>query len=204
MPDGFATLVGRGEIMRVLLMAETCNPEWPSLPVVGYQTCKAIAERVETVVATHVRNRPAIEKVGFGRASVEYVDNEYIAAPLYRFGNWLRGGDQLGWTISIAAMWPSQLAFEYQVYRRFRTDLRRGTFDLVHRVTPMSPTLPSPMARWSPVPFVLGPLNGGLAWPREFRAELHRELEHFRYLREGYRLLPYYASTFSHARCILA
>ncbi|HTF33062.1 MAG TPA: glycosyltransferase family 4 protein [Myxococcota bacterium] len=190
--------------MRVLLMAETCNPDWPSLPIVGYQTCKAIADEADVVIATHVRNRPAIERVGFGRASVEYLDNEYIAAPLFRFGKWLRGGDQLGWTTAMAAMWLPQIAFEWEVHKRFRAELQAGAFDLVHRVTPMSPTLPSPMARWSPVPFVIGPLNGGLRWPGEFRAELHREREHLRYLREAYRLLPYYSSTFARARCILA
>jgi hypothetical protein len=33
--------------MRVLILAEDCNPEWPSLPVVGYKFAKAIADRVE-------------------------------------------------------------------------------------------------------------------------------------------------------------
>lgn len=66
--------------MRVLILADDCNPDWPSLPVVGYNAARAIAEHAEVVVATHIRNRSNIESVGFGRAQVIYVDNEYIAA----------------------------------------------------------------------------------------------------------------------------
>ena len=72
--------------MRVLLLAEDCNPEWPSLPVVGYNACRAIADEVETVVVTQVRNRPNLTKHGFGRARVEYVDTEDVAGPLFRLG----------------------------------------------------------------------------------------------------------------------
>ena len=158
--------------MRVLILADDCNPDWPSLPVVGYKAARAISEYADVVVATHIRNRENIEKTGFGRAEVLYIDNEYVARPMFRLGRWLRGGDAAGWTTAIAIAYPSYLAFEWEVWRKTRDKLRRGEFDLVHRLTPMSPTLPSPMAAWSPVPFVLGPLNGGLRWPREFREEL--------------------------------
>ena len=80
----------------------------------------------------------------------------------------------------------------------------KGEFDLVHRITPMSPTLPSPMASWSPAPFVLGPLNGGLKWPSAFREELAREREWLSYVRGIYRLLPYQNSTYRRSSAILA
>jgi hypothetical protein len=70
--------------MRALILANDCNPEWPSLPVVGF---RALAEYAGVVVATHVRNRENIEKVGFGRAKVRYSDSEYIARPMYRFAH---------------------------------------------------------------------------------------------------------------------
>ena len=34
------------------------------------------------------------------------------------------------------------IEFERQAWRRFRPDLEGGRFDIVHRITPMSPTLP--------------------------------------------------------------
>ena len=158
--------------MRILILADDCNPEWPSLPAVSYKAARAIAEYADVVVATHVRNRENIEKVGFGHAKVRYFDNEYIARPMFKLAKFLRGGTDTGWTMAIALAYPSYLAFEWEVWKATREELHRGAFDLVHRLTPMSPTLPSPMAKWAPVPFILGPLNGGLKWPPEFRDEL--------------------------------
>ena len=190
--------------MRVLLLADDCNPEWPSLPVVGYHTCRSIAEIVDTVVVTQIRNRPNIEKAGLGKARVVYVDTEYIAGRMHRLSQWLRRGKDVGWTMNVALNYPAYIAFEWEVLKRFRGDLKRGRFDIVHRVTPMSPTLPSPMAAWSPVPFILGPINGGLAWPRAYYAELRREREWMTHLRSAYRLLPYYRSTYARSAAILA
>src|SRR5262249_42283332 len=61
-----------------------------------------------------------------------------------------------------------------------------------------------PMASWSPVPFVLGPLNGGLKWPAAFRNELAREGEWLTYLRSAYRILPYRRATYRKSAAILA
>lgn len=191
--------------MRVLILADSCNPDWPSLPVVGYKAVKALSQHVDVVLATHVRNRPAIEaQGGCGRAEVRYIDNEAVARPMYALSKFLRGGNDVGWTTHIATLYPSYLAFEREVWKEFRHELKARKFDLVHRITPMSPTIPSPLAKWSPVPFVLGPLNGGLKWPAEFTAELKREKEYLTYLRSAYRWLPYYRSTYAHSAAILA
>src|SRR5262245_2988933 len=190
--------------MRVLVLADNCNPEWPSLPVVGYKSARALAEYADVVVATQIRNRTNIEKVGFGKAHVRYFDSEYIARPMYQFSRFLRGGSEGAWTTAVALAYPANLAFEWEVWKAFRNELRAGAFDVVHRLTPMSPTLPSPMATWSPVPFVLGPLNGGLKWPPQFREELARERETLRKLRHLYKWLPYHDSTFSDSAAILA
>ncbi|HEY8668540.1 MAG TPA: glycosyltransferase family 4 protein [Tepidisphaeraceae bacterium] len=190
--------------MRVLLLADDCNPDWPSLPVVGYKACRGIADHCEAVVATHIRNKLSIERDGLGKAQVVYIDNEYIAAPMYKAAKVLRGGSSVGWTTNIAMSYPSYLAFEHEVYQRFGHDLRHGRFDIVHRVTPMSPTIPSPLAQWTDVPFVLGPLNGGLRWPKAFTQELKREKEWLTYIRNVYRAMPYYRGTYSHSAAVLA
>jgi glycosyltransferase involved in cell wall biosynthesis len=190
--------------IRVLILADDCNPEWPSLPVVGYKAARSIADHAEVTVATHVRNRPNIDKVGFGKARVEYVDNEYIAARLYKLNTWIRGGNEVGWTTNIAMNYPSYLAFEWEVWRRFGAAIKGGEFDVVHRITPMSPTLPSPLSRETSVPFVLGPLNGGLPWPEGYGAERDREKEWLVKLREAYRYLPFYRSSYEKSAAILA
>jgi glycosyltransferase involved in cell wall biosynthesis len=190
--------------LRALILADDCNPEWPSLPVVGYKAARSIADHAEVTVATHVRNRPNIEKAGFGKAKVEYVDNEYVARGLYKLNLWLRGGNEVGWTTNIAMNYPSYLAFEWEVWRRFGSEIKAGAFDVVHRITPMSPTLPSPIARESKVPFILGPLNGGLPWPEGYGQERDREKEWLVKLREAYRYLPFYRSSYEKSAAILA
>lgn len=190
--------------MRVLILADDCNPDWPSLPVVGYKAARAIADHADVTVATHVRNRENIEKAGFGRAEVQYINNEYVARPLYKLATLIRRGTSTGWTTAVALAYPSYLAFEWEVWKANRKALRAGKFDLIHRLTPMSPTIPSPLARWSPVPFVLGPLNGGLKWPQAYRKELIREREWLSLVRDVHAILPYRRSTYHRARAVLA
>jgi glycosyltransferase involved in cell wall biosynthesis len=190
--------------MRVLLLADDCNPDWPSLPVVGYKFARAIANHTDVVVATQIRNKPNIEREGMGKAKVVYLDTESVAAPLSKLTTVLRGGRNTGWTINTALSYFSYLAFELAAFQYFREDLQNGHFDIVHRLTPMSPTQPSLMAKRSPIPFLLGPLNGGLPWPKQFVTELVREREWLSYFRNAYKLMPYYRSTYACAKGILA
>ena len=195
---------------RALLVVEECNPEWPSLPGVGYRAAAALARVADVTVATHVRNRPGIERsaeAGFA-AKVVYVDTEYVAAPMYKLARLLRGGDKVAWRLALAMKYPSRLAFDRVLWKRLGKDLRAGRFDVAQRITPMSPTLPSPLARklarHTRVPFVLGPLNGGLPWPAAFSQEQAREKEKLPFVRGLSRRLPFYRSTYRHSAAILA
>lgn len=189
---------------RVLVLAEVCNPEWPSLPIVGYKYAKALTRYADVTLVTHVRNRPAMEAAGDMPASVHYIDTEWLAAPVHRLAHLLRGGDQVAWSVAAIMGYPSYLAFEFQAWRRFREQVWSGAFDLIHRITPMSPTTPSPIAKRAGVPFVIGPLNGNLDWPQDYRAEMQREKERMRALRPLYKVMPYTRSTQAQAACILA
>lgn len=189
---------------RVLILAESCNPQWPSLPIVGYKYARALARTAEVTLVTHVRNRENIEAAGDIGAPMHYVDNEWLAAPLYRLAKRLRGGDEVAWSTNQMMAYPPYVAFEAQAFRQFRGALRDGRFDIVHRITPMSPTLPSYIAGRIRQPFVIGPLNGNLDWPEAFRAEQKREREGLRRLRGLYRYMPYTRRTFTRASAILA
>jgi len=48
--------------MRVLILADDCNPVWPSLPVLGYEAARAIAEYADVIAITPMRNQENIEK----------------------------------------------------------------------------------------------------------------------------------------------
>lgn len=192
-----------GRRLRVLLLADECNPEWPSLPIVTWKYAREIAARADVTLVTQVRNRANIERAGHD-FPVAYVDSEWIAAPLYRLALRLRGGDQVAWSTSMIMAYLPYLAFEHQAWRMFRARLRAAEFDLVHRLSPMSPTLPSFIAgRLRGVPFVIGPLNGNLPWPRAFAAEQSREREGARRLRDLYKLMPYARSTYDRAAAVL-
>ncbi|MCU0567644.1 MAG: glycosyltransferase [Oculatellaceae cyanobacterium Prado106] len=190
--------------MRVLILAELCNPEQPSLPVVGYQYARAIANHAEVVVATQIRNQSTLQRTGLGKAEVVFIDSEFAARPITSFSAMLRGGTSVSWTIETAMGYPTYLAFEWLVWQQFKQALHQGEFDLVHRITPMSPTTPSPIASFSPVPFLIGPLNGNLPWHADFLAEQRREREWLSKFRNAYKLLPFARSTYRDSKGILA
>ncbi|HUW84795.1 MAG TPA: glycosyltransferase [Phycisphaerae bacterium] len=132
-----------------------------------------------------------------------YVDSEALAAPLSRIGHLLTLGRGLGWTTKQALMLAPYLHFEYLVFQRFRRALQRGDYDLIHRLTPLTPTYPSPLASWASVPFVLGPLNGGLPWPRGTTRIRLAEMEWLSYVRRAYVLLPYLRATYQRAALVI-
>jgi glycosyltransferase involved in cell wall biosynthesis len=153
---------------------------------------------------TQIRNKKNIEKIGLGKADVVYIDTEVIAAPLHKLAVALRGGQEVGWTLQIAINYPSYLFFEWKVWNLFKDDLRQGKFDVIHRITPMTPSIPSPLAEWSPIPFVLGPLNGNLPWPKFYENRKRREKEWLSNVRNAYRVLPYSSATYKKSACVLA
>lgn len=193
---------------RVLVIAEAANPEWFSVPLVGWSLCRALREHADTHVVTQIRNREAMERAGW-REGREFtaIDSEAVAGPVYRAGERVRKLTGMGWTATTAFSALFYYHFEHLVWRRFGASIRAGDYDVVHRVTPLSPTTPSIIAgrcRAAGVPFVLGPLNGGVPWPREFRGVLRKEGEWLSYLRGAHRLLPGYGSTRRNAAAILA
>ena len=184
---------------RVLLIAETANPEWESVPLEGWSLSQALNEFVDGHIVTHVRNREAFlrAKLVEGR-DFTALDNEYVASPLYKISNLLRGGPGVGWTTVMAFSSLAYYAFEYELWKHFREQFRNGEFDLVHRITPISPTSQSLIAKRLKeinVPFIIGPLNGGVPWPKEFVSRQHAENEWLAHIRNVYKLMPYYAST---------
>lgn len=189
---------------RVLVLAEQCNPLWPSLPIVGYKYALALARHCDVRIVTQVRNKPAIVEDGRELDKFDFLDTEYIAAPMERFSQFLRGGDQVAWSTNMMMAYLPYLAFERDVWKRYRKEIESGAYDLIHRITPMSPTLPSYIAGRGKVPFVIGPLNGNLDWPRAFTQEQKRERETLRKLRNFYKYMPFARRTYTKAAAVLA
>lgn len=184
---------------RVLLIAEAANPEWVSVPLVGWSHASALRAVARVHVVTQTRNQAAIERAGWSEG-VDFtaIDSEDVARPLWRAGDWLRRALRAGWTMTVAVESLSYYRFEQLLWRRFGPRLARGEFDVVHRLTPLSPTIASIVAARCErlgVPFVWGPINGGVAWPKEFRDVQHKEGEWLSYVRGAHRLMPGYVAT---------
>jgi glycosyltransferase involved in cell wall biosynthesis len=192
--------------VRVLLVAEAANPEWVSVPLEGWSHTRAIARLVDAHVVTQVRNRDAFGRAGLADHEFTVIDNEALARPLSRLAELLRGGKGKGWTTVMALRSLAYRSFETMLWERHGPAVRAREYDLVHRVTPLSPTVPSRLATWcrrAGVPFVLGPLNGGVPWPRGFDGARRKEREWLSYLRGLHRLVPGYRSTRRDAAAIL-
>ena len=195
--------------IRALLIAEGCNPDWSSVPLVAWNHSQALARVANTHLVTQIRNRPNILKAGLveGR-DFTAIDSDLVEKPIRwaiaQLGASVQSGK--GWTTQTAASALTYQYFERLLWRRFGDAIRARAFDVVHRLTPLSPTIPSMIAarcRRAGVPFVLGPLNGGLPWPKEFGRLRVKEREWLSYVRDVYKLIPGYHSTRRNASAII-
>jgi glycosyltransferase involved in cell wall biosynthesis len=194
--------------LRPLLIAEACNPEWVSIPLEGWSLSRAISELTNAHLVTQIRNRDALLRAGLVEGKdFTAIDSEAVARRTHKLA-WALGGQQgKGWTLNTALSSLSYRYFEKLLWQQFGPRIANHEFDLVHRITPSSPTIPSRLAtlcKNAGVPMVLGPLNGGLPWPPGFDSARRREREWLSYVRSAYRILPGSRPTLRDASAIIA
>lgn len=190
--------------LRILVLGPECDPERISIPFVSYCHVAALSKLHDV---TFVVGSPVEDSVR--RAKDPFRSIEVVRMPwLERIYAWSlhkifkNNYDTQGLT---AFGYPFALAFEWYAWRQLKQRIFAGDFDVVLRVMPMTPTLPSPFAfflRKGPIPFVAGPLNGGLrSAPGFSQSDKQNELVwSARYL---HRYMPFARSTYRHAAAII-
>jgi glycosyltransferase involved in cell wall biosynthesis len=189
---------------RVLLIIEQCNPEWASVPLVGYEFYKALRQLADITLVTHQRNQAALEKVRDGQ-SIRYISESSSSRNFYTLISKISNRGAINWPLHHALSFPLYEEFNRQVYREFGPAVRQGEFDLVHAITPMMPRYPYKIIKaCQNTPFILGPVNGGVPFPENFQDIAWREFAQYNFLRAFTHLIPGYAYTYRKADYIFA
>jgi glycosyltransferase involved in cell wall biosynthesis len=191
--------------LRILVLGPDCNPEGISIPYVTYSHAAALTQNhdVSLVVRSTVEDCVRRAKAPF--RSVEVVRMPWLER-IYAwvFRNIFKS-DFSSQAVT-AFGYPFAVAFEWFAWRQLRDRIFAGEFDVVLRVVPMTAVLPSPFAfflRKGPIPFVIGPINGGLPFVQGF-SQAANQREWISSLRGLYRFLPFARSTYRNAAAIIA
>ena len=190
--------------LRLLVLAPIADPDAVSVPYVGYCHAAALAQLHDVTLAVGAPTEGNLRRADASFRAIEVVRTPRLDR-LYAWG-WRRiFGSNFDSQALTAFTYPFSLAFEWQAWRQLRGRIFAGEFDLVLRLIPVTAVLPSPFAfflRKGPIPFVIGPINGGLPWPPGF-TQLEKQKEWVSNLRNLYRYLPFAPSTYRHAAAII-
>ncbi|MFY8349606.1 glycosyltransferase family 4 protein [Pseudoalteromonas sp. SSM20] len=184
--------------LRVLLIAELCDPNLVSVPLVAWSHSQALRKVADVHIVTQIRHRKSFLDAGLIEGKdFTVINTEHV----FKYINYLRKlliKEGTGWTTGMALQLPAYLEFERLVWKQFKDKLKANEFDIVHRLTPLSPTLPSFIAKRCNkinIPFIWGPIAGGLPWPKAYDQERKKEREWLAPMRDLYKYLPYYKSS---------
>lgn len=190
--------------MKCLLIINQCNPEWASVPLVGYNFFDGISRLADVTLVTHIRNRNALEKVRDGRKIV-YIPESAAIRNYFRIVSGLLNKGNTNWPVAHALTYPVYAEFNHRVYKAFKEEVSKGLYDVVHALTPILPRYPVKIIdACTGTPFILGPVNGGVPFPKAFSREARQEFAHFNLLRVFSRVIPGYARTYEKAAKVLA
>lgn len=191
--------------LRILLVARDANPDSISLDLEAYSHGHALAQLHDVTLAAHSSNEEAIRRKQTSFHAIVGIRMPWLD-PIYAWAVNRIFKHNYHNRAMTPFLLPFSIAFEWHVWRRFRRQLLAGEFDVVFRLLPANPVIPSPfpfLLRKCSVPFVLGPINGGLPWPQGFH-QANRQKSWIDNLRSLYRFIPFAGSTYRGAAAIIA
>jgi len=190
--------------LRILVLGPDCDPQTVSIPFVSYRHAAALANIHDVTLVVRAAVEASVRRDNAPFRSIEAVRMPTLER-IYAWGFRRIFKHNFDSQAVTAFGYPFSLAFEWYAWRQLRRRIFAGEFDVVLRVLPMTPVLPSPFAfflRKGPVPFVLGPLNGGLRDAPGFSQPDKPEWVFG--LRNLHRFMPFARSTYRHAAAIIA
>jgi glycosyltransferase involved in cell wall biosynthesis len=191
--------------LRILLLGPDCNPEGVSIPFVTYSHAAALAELHDVTLLARSPVQAALRRAKAPFRSIEVVRMPWLER-IYAWSFRRIFKSNFASQTVTAFGYPFALAFEWHAWRQLRHRIFAGEFDIVLRLVPMTAVLPSPFAfflRKGPIPFVIGPINGGLPFVEGF-SQAANQREWISSLRNLYRFLPFARSTYRYAAAIIA
>lgn len=192
-------------MLRILLLAPSSNPNGTHGALIGYSHGQALAQLHAVTLIIHRENEQAVRSKRPAFRSIEVISLPWLDRIHAWCFRWIFRNKHYGQVLT-AFNYLFCVVFEWRAWRQTRTRIMAGEFDVVLRVLPISSVLPSPFAfflRRGPIPFVIGPINGGLPWPKGFK-QADKNKEWISNLRNFYRFLPFARSTYRHAAAIIA
>jgi glycosyltransferase involved in cell wall biosynthesis len=191
--------------LRLLVLGPDCDPERISIALVTYSHAAALAQVHDVTLVARAAVEGALHRARAPFRSIEVVRMSLLerihAWGLRRIFKYNYASQAL-----TAFGYPFALAFEWYAWRQLRHRILTGEFDVVLRLVPMTAVLPSAFAfflRKGPIPFVIGPINGGLPFVQGF-SQADNQREWISGLRDLYRFLPFARSTYRNAAAIIA
>jgi glycosyltransferase involved in cell wall biosynthesis len=189
---------------KVLLLSYYINPDQVSIPLVSYREYEQLRKHFDITLVTHARNASALRENGISDGEAIYINVPILDRLhdlfLAKVLNYDYGSQKL-----TAFLIPYYIIYEFVIWSRLRSEIKAGSFALVHRLDPVSPVLASPFSwlmRNLKTPFSLGPINGGLPWPPGYESA-SREKEWIRFLRWLYPYLPFSRSTYTKSKAVI-
>jgi glycosyltransferase involved in cell wall biosynthesis len=191
--------------LNILMIAEQCNPTWPSVPLVGYNFYREISKIVDVKLVTHARNREGFAQYP-EHQNITFIEESTAIAWYHRRIAYLIQKGRANWPLYNALAYPIYEEFNSKVFDCYQAEIRAGKYDIVHVITPMMPRYPVKLIRaCQHTPLLLGPVNGGVPFPKGFQETAKQENVFWNFLRPfGRYLLPGYVQTYKKAHRILS
>jgi glycosyltransferase involved in cell wall biosynthesis len=191
--------------LRILLLAPDANPESISVALVCYRHAEALAQLHSVTLVGRSNNEAALRRAQAPFHAVEVISMPWLDRIVAWSLRWIFKNNFHNRALT-AFLYPFSIAFEWHAWRRMRTRIIAGEFDIVLRLSPVISVIPSAFPfflRGCSIPFIIGPINGGLPWPKGF-SQADNQKGWIDNLRKMHRFVPFARSTYRRAAAIIA